>query len=136
MANFLTKKIGPLPIWAYGAIAAGGTFLLLSSGGGGKKKKKGSDSGNTNSSTSDSTGQYSIKESINSDQTFGGGGIGFFGRPFDGGGRNIFMNFHHHPDGGYYHGGRNYDARSFRRHGFHDGGTTAHRSSVLRGSTR
>jgi hypothetical protein len=29
--NFLTKKVGPLPVWAYGAIVAGGGALFMSS---------------------------------------------------------------------------------------------------------
>lgn len=122
MPNFLTKKIGPLPIWAYGAIAAGGTFLLLSGGGGGKKKDPNAAGGSTDNTTTGSANtNWKLNESINSDQTFGGGGIGFFNGPHMGRG-HVFVNLMHHPDGGYFHGGRNYNAHAFHRHGWGGGG--------------
>ena len=43
--SFLTKKVGPLPTWGWGAVAAGGTFLLLKGGGGGSRAGKASDNG-------------------------------------------------------------------------------------------
>src|SRR5882762_5458448 len=130
MANFLTKKIGPLPVWAYGAIAAGGTFLLLSSGGKSKKKDPNAAGGSTDNSTTGSANtNWKLSESINSDQTFGGGGIGFFNGPHWGRGQ-VFVNLMHHPDGGYFHGGRNYDSHAFRRHGWGDGGDHGGRRHV------
>lgn len=117
----LTHKIGPLPVWAYGAIAAGGTFLLLSGGKSGSKKKPGSGAaaggadgtGGTNSYTGNST----TTETLSDNQTFGGGSLGFLGRP-GGGLGNVFVHLHPHPDGGYFVGGRNYNSHAFKNHGF------------------
>lgn len=125
---FFTKKIGPLPVWAYGAIAAGGTFLILSSGKskGGAADGTGSDpsdpnAGTANKITSSANVNSKLNQTISSDQTFGGGGIGFFHHPMSMG-QGVFVNMFHHPDGGYFHGGRHYDSHAFRAHGFRDNG--------------
>lgn len=130
----LTHKVGPLPVWAYGAIAAGGTFLLLSGGKGKSSAKKpgsgaaagGADgTGGTNTYTGNST----TTETLSNDQTFGGGSLGFLGRPLGGLG-NVFVHLHPHPEGGYFVGGRNYNSHAFKNHGFgqdgrHRGGNPA-----------
>jgi len=89
IGSFFTKKVGPLPVWAYGAIAAGGAYVLMSSGkskkGEGKGGQSGTDSSDANSATSSGSFTGDLKETINSDQTFGGGGIGFFNGPQMGG---------------------------------------------------
>lgn len=126
IGSFFTKKVGPLPVWAYGAIAAGGGYILMSSGGKGKKGQgkggqSGTDSSDANSATSGGSFTGDLKESINSNQTFGGGGIGFFNGPGMGGG-GTFFNLFHHPEGGYFHGGHRYDSHAFQSHGFHGGG--------------
>lgn len=139
IGSFFTKKIGPLPVWGYGAIAAGGTFLLLKGGG---SKGKGAGSGPAaNAPGGTSTGSFSSNttETLSSDQTFGGGSLGFLGLPF-GGGRNIFVHLHQHPGGGYFSGGRQYSDHAFRPHGFgergvHRGGypSTDHRHGFAGG---
>ena len=123
--SFFTKKVGPLPIWAWGGLAAGGTFLILKRGGG-SKKDSGAPQGQTSggSQPPNDAGNYNatINSTINSDSTFGGGTLGFIGRPLQGFG-NVFVNLHHHPEeNGWFHGGRRYDAHAFERHGFGDGG--------------
>lgn len=134
MSNFFTKKIGPLPVWAYGAIAAGGTFLLLKGGGGGGKAKKKDASTDPASGAltqpPNDAGNYT--SSITESSTFGGGTLGFIGRPLQGFG-NVFVNLHRHPEHeGYFHGGKRYPDHAFRSHGFgggghHDGGRGDHR---------
>lgn len=126
---FFTKKIGPLPVWAYGAIAAGGTFLLLSGSGGGKSKGKGKKAGsgpaaNSNDGSSGDSGSFtgSTTETLSSDQTFGGGTLGFLGRPFGNWG-NVLVHLHPHPNGGYHFGGRHYSNHAFKPHGFGRGGS-------------
>jgi hypothetical protein len=133
--SFLTNKIGPLPVWGYGAIAAGGTFLLLKKGGGSSAKKKTDPSTDPNSGATtqppNDAGNYN--STITETSTFGGGTLGFIGRPLQGFG-NVFVNLHRHPDGeGYFSGGRRYSDHAFRAHGFegggrHEGGRGNHRS--------
>lgn len=128
IGSFFTKKIGPLPVWGYGAIAAGGTFILLKGGGGGGKAKgKGkAGSGPASGDGSDSMGGSSsftgnTTETLSSDQTFGGGTLGFLGRPFGNWG-NVIMHLHPHPQGGYQLGGQRYSHHAFASHGFGRGG--------------
>jgi hypothetical protein len=119
IGSFFTKKIGPLPVWGYGAIAAGGTFILLKgSGSAGKGKKAGSGPA-SNAPGGSSTGSFTSNttETLSDDQTFGGGALGFLGLPFFGG-RNIFVHLHQHPGGGYFSGGRRYSDHAFRPFGF------------------
>src|SRR5882757_6118978 len=39
MAFDLKAKVGPLPLWGWGAVVAGGAFVLIKSGGGGAAKQ-------------------------------------------------------------------------------------------------
>ena len=120
LGSFFTKKIGPLPVWGYGAIAAGGTFILLKGGGAGGKKGKKSPSGSANNAPDGtSTGSFtsSMNETLSDNQTFGGGTLGFLGWPVQAG-RNIFVHLHPHPFGGFFHGGHQYSSHAFRGHGF------------------
>jgi hypothetical protein len=124
LKGFLTKKIGPLPTWGWGAVAAGGTFLLLKGGGGGKSKKSAatqpSGGAGANQQPPNDAGNYT--STISDNQTFGGGSLGFLGNPLRGFG-NVFVHVHRHPDGGgYYVGGRGYNHHAFGGHGFGDGG--------------
>lgn len=141
---FFTKKIGPLPVWGYGAIAAGGTFILLKGGGGGSKSKgkgKGNGSGpatNDPNGSDGSSGSFTgnTTETLSSDQTFGGGSLGFLARPF-GNFSNVFVHLHPHPHGGFFSGGRNYSDHAFRSHGFgrsgRDRGGDDHRHGAFGG---
>lgn len=138
IGSFFTKKIGPLPVWGYGAIAAGGTFLLLK--GGGSKKTSGSGPAtNAPGGSSNSNFTGNTTETLSDDQTFGGGSLGFLGLPFLGG-RNMFVHMHPHPSGGYWVGGRNYSDHAFSPFGFgrdgvHRGGFpgTDHRHGAFGG---
>jgi hypothetical protein len=127
IGSFFTKKIGPLPVWGYGAIAAGGTFILLKGGGKGKKGSQDSNgSGNGNGSQGGANGtvksNLNTTETISSDQTFGGGSLGFLGWPGQFA-NNIFVHLHPHPHGGFYRGGRHYSDHGFESHGHgRDGG--------------
>lgn len=123
LKSFLTKKVGPLPTWGWGAVAAGGTFLLLKGGGGGGKSKKDASDPNgaagSNQQPPNDAGNYNA--TISDTQTFGGGSLGFLGHPLRGFG-NVFVHVHRHPEGGYYVGGRGYNHHAFSGHGFGDGG--------------
>jgi hypothetical protein len=146
IGSFFTKKIGPLPVWGYGAIAAGGTFILLKGGGGGAKGKGKGKQGSGNSagdgadgSSGNFSGSYKTDSTLSSDQTFGGGALGFLGTPFGNWG-NLFVHLHPHGDGGYNMGGRRYSDHAFRSHGFGDngrrrgrGGPTDHRHGAFGG---
>lgn len=121
MPNFFTKKVGPLPIWAWGGLAAGGTFLILSSGGG-KKKDPGAPQGNTSGGSQPPNDAGNYNATITETQTFGGGTLGYIGRPLQGFG-NVFVNLHRHPEqDGWFHGGKRYDSHAFHGHGFGEGG--------------
>lgn len=139
IGSFFTHKIGPLPVWGYGAIAAGGTFILLKKGGAGGKKAGSGPAANAPGGTSSGSFTGNTTETISDDQTFGGGSLGFLGLPFFGG-RNIFVHMHPHPDGGYFVGGRRYSHHAFAPHGFgrdgvHRGGFpgTDHRHGAFGG---
>lgn len=146
IGSFFTKKVGPLPIWGYGAIAAGGTFILLkgsgskSSGKAGAKKGASGGQGAGSGGGSD-TGSFtgSSTQTLSSDQTFGGGALGFLGSPFGNFG-NLFVHLHQHGGGGYQMGGRNYSDHGFRSFGFGRDGmgggrgrTTDHRHGAFGG---
>lgn len=118
--NFFTKKVGPLPIWAWGGLAAGGTYLILKRSG--SKKDPGAPQGTTSGGTQPRNDAGNYNATITETQTFGGGSIGMYSNPLQGFG-NVFVNLHRHPDGeGWFHGGRRYDSHAFQRHGFGDGG--------------
>jgi hypothetical protein len=124
IGSFFTHKMGPLPVWGWGAIAAGGTFLLLK-GGGGSASKKGAPGGSANSAGNGSSGTFTgnstTTETLSSDQTFGGGTLGFIGRPLFGD-RPVFANLFQSDGGGLWHGGRRYDDRPFWPFGFGSNG--------------
>lgn len=123
IGSFFTKKIGPLPVWGYGAIAAGGTFLLLKGGGAGGKsgsKKAGAGANgaaNGNGSTGNFSGTSNITDTYSGDQTFGGGALGFLGGPWPHFGH---INTHLHFGGDRWH--RGYSAQGFRNWGFDSNG--------------
>lgn len=120
MSNFFTKKVGPLPVWAWGGLAAGGTFLILKKGG--SKKDPGAPQGQTSGGTQPPNDAGNYNATITETQTFGGGAIGLHAWPLQGFG-NVFVNLHRHHDGeGWYHGGRRYDSHAFHKHGFGEGG--------------
>ena len=122
LKSFLTKKVGPLPTWGWGAVAAGGTFLLLKGGGGGGKKSAHEPSGGAGSNQQPPNDAGNYNATISDTQTFGGGSLGFLATPLRGFG-NVFTHIHRHPDGGgYYVGGRGYHHHAFEHHGFGDGG--------------
>lgn len=126
LKEMLTKKIGPLPVWGYGAIAAGGTFIILKRRGAGSAAG-GSDqggAGQTGGAGSGINGSFkgtsNITSTYSGDQTFGGGALGFLGGPWPGLG-NMFTHLHHDGDRWRY-GGRDYDGRGFRHHGWDNDG--------------
>jgi hypothetical protein len=120
--NFFTKKVGPLPIWAWGGLAAGGTFLILKGGGKKTAADPGAPQGTTSGGTQPRNDAGNYNATITETQTFGGGTLGFIGRPLQGFG-NVFVNLHHHPEhDGWFHGGRRYDSHAFGHHGFGEGG--------------
>lgn len=122
--SFLTQKMGPLPIWGWGALAAGGTFLILKSGG--KKKTGTGDPNNPNGSTSTINEKRDITANTNStwdgSATWGGGSLGFMMNPLPAFG-NVFVHMHRdHDRDGWHHGGRRYSGHGFEGHGFEEGG--------------
>ena len=118
--NFFTKKVGPLPIWAWGGLAAGGTFLILKRSG--SKKDPGAPQGTTSGGTQPRNDAGNYNATITETQTFGGGSVGMNSWPLQGFG-NVFVNLHRHPEGeGWFHGGRRYDSHAFNHHGFGEGG--------------
>lgn len=136
MSNFLTKKMGPLPVWGYGAIAGGGLLLLKKksgSGGGGNPNAMDPNQPNGMPGGPNTTGAsqaFMYGGSGNIDQTFGGGSLGMYSWPYAGGG-NQFVNLFRHPFGdSWRHGGHGYPFHAFDRQPFfnfgglfgHDGG--------------
>src|SRR4051794_34810931 len=101
MSNFLTNKIGPLPAWGWGAIAGGGVFLLAKKGGGGKPKPE-PDPNDPNGAQgagappASQAFMYGGSGNNYADQTFGGGSLGMYSYPYDGGG-SMFVNLFRHP---------------------------------------
>lgn len=73
--SFLTKKVGPLPTWGWGAVAAGGTFLLLKGGGGGGKGPK-----NAADNGGQSIPNYNFKTTMS--QNIGGDSVSYATHPF------------------------------------------------------
>lgn len=109
--NFLTKKIGPLPAWGWGAMVGGGAFLLMKKKSAAGGQAGGSGGGGSSSQPPNDAGNYSanIKESVDTNTSYTnagygwGGGFGFPRDPFAGGGA-VFVNLFRNHDGGY-HGG-------------------------------
>lgn len=128
--SFLTQKMGPLPIWGWGALAAGGTFLVLKSGG--KKSAAGGDPNNPNGTGTGSTlnekrnitatSTSNTNSTWDGSNTWGGGNLGFLMGPMPSFG-NFFVHMHHDRDrGGWFSGGRRYNGHGFEGHGWKEGG--------------
>lgn len=139
--SFLTQKMGPLPIWGWGALAAGGTFLVLKSGGKGKASANGdpnnpNGTGSTLNEKRNITATSTTNSTWDGSQTWGGGNLGFLMGPIPSFG-NFFVHMHHDRDrGGWFSGGRRYRGDSFEGHGWKEGGHRGGGDNDRRGGDR
>lgn len=126
---FLTDKLGPLPLWGWGA-AAGGGLLLMSAGGG--KKKKDPTATDPNAAQNQPPGAPGASQAFmyggsgniygGGDQAFGGGALGMYSFPYFGG-SSMFVNLFRHPHGdSWRYGGHGFPFHAFDRFPFFHGG--------------
>lgn len=123
--SFLTQKFGPLPAWGWGAVAGGGVFLLSRKGGGKPKTADPNDPNGAQGAGAPPSSQafmYGGSGNNYADQTFGGGSLGMYSWPYDGGG-SMFVNLFRHPHhDSWHHGGHDYPFHAFDRHPFFNWG--------------